>query len=74
MFLNKKENFKIIFCCFLQEDEFKYIDENYHRGKDCAYIFELRTSKICPPKSYSTNDNTKESTGGLGAFSIILIM
>lgn len=35
---------------FLKTDEFKLVEENSKRDSNCAYYFELKTSKICPVK------------------------
>jgi len=47
----------------LKEDKFMFIEENYHRGYDCGYIFELQTPAICPKRAeMTTTTNTTATT------------
>lgn len=35
---------------YLVNDTLKFIEENFGRGFDCNYVFELQTNKICLEK------------------------
>lgn len=41
---------------------FKMIEENNDRGDDCAYVFELKTPKVCNIDSYTTHAPSVSTT------------